>query len=120
VHGRSTRSLDRMISITERAKQYLNDHPRADGTVHMLHVHWDRGISDNRRAASGGENEWSHTGPRGWCLEVFGHRLEKGVDDLELVAPGVYAEAISIGGPQFPGGVVDVEGDKLVFKAHAV
>ena len=106
-----------MISITDRAKEYLRGLP-LEGRVWVVIVQWDRGESDNKRSAVG-DVIWEHSGPRGWTVEVGGYATNSVPEEWgQPVAPGVYVDLLTHGQP-FPGGAIDFENGHLFLREHA-
>lgn len=109
-----------MISITARALARLDTLPSAEGSEgRVLQIRWDRGDADNLRGPDG-KNTWIHTPPRGWQVDVFGESLEVLSKRPELQRFGhcVFVQPWLLPNPPFPGGVIDIEDDTVVFKAN--
>jgi hypothetical protein len=110
-----------MVTLTQRAQDRLTSHaPAAAGMAWVIHIRWDRGDVE-KVSDSTGEVTWKREPPRGWCVDLFGDALESLAmqPQLERPAPGIFVQPWLLPNPTFPSGEIDVEGDQLIFRAHA-
>lgn len=109
-----------MINITAAALARLDTllgDEGGDGLV--LQIQWDRGDADNLRGPDG-KTTWIHTPPRGWQVDVFGESREllSKRPELQRLGHRVFVQPWLLPNPPFPGGVIDIEDDDIVFKAN--
>jgi hypothetical protein len=108
-----------MISITAEALARLDTLSSAEGSEGiLLAIRWDRGDADNLRGPDG-KSTWIHTPPRGWQVDVFGDSVEvlSKRPELQRFGRRVFVQPWLLTNPPFPGGVIDLEDDNIVFKA---
>jgi hypothetical protein len=109
-----------MITISDRALARLDTMVSGNGLDGiLLAIRWDRGDADNVRAHDG-NTTWIRTPPRGWQIDVFGDSLEvlSKWPELQGFGPRVFVQPWLLPNPPFPGGVIDLEEENIVFKAN--
>ena len=123
MHGRSTRSLDRMITLSQEAIAVIEKYVGMGEPMDwFLIISWKQGGGDNRRTENGGV-AWERTPHEGWVVELGAWSPNKVPPD---VGTPLYRDVrlliqdqVPAPGP-FPGGEVYVEGDTLKVRTHAI
>lgn len=110
-----------MVTITTDAREWLEAHqPSESEHAWLLDISWDRGDADHVRDAEGQWN-WQRTPPRGWVVDIFGASIDALAAQLQLErhGPRLFVQPWLLPSPAFPDGVIDLDGDSLVFRANA-
>jgi hypothetical protein len=109
-----------MITITDRALTRLDTMASGNGLDGiLLAIRWDRGDADNVRGPDG-KTTWIRTPSRGWQVDVFGDSVAvlSKWPELQRFGSRVFAQPWLLPNPPFPGGLIDLEDDNIVFKAN--
>ena len=122
VAGRSTRSLDRMVTLSPEAIAKIEQFVTSEEPMEwFLVISWKKGAADVRRASSGAV-DWDRKPDEGWVAELGGWKPGKVPPDegtplyrdVRLLVEHRFAPR------PFPGGEVYVEGDQLKVRPHAI
>ena len=122
VAGRSTRSLDRMVTITPEAIAKIEQLTLGGEPMDwFVIVSWGKGAADNRRGTDGGVT-WDIAPDEGWIADLAGWKpgkvpAEEGAalcGSVRLLVQNHFAP-----GP-FPGGEIYVDEDRLKVRVHAI
>jgi hypothetical protein len=108
------------IAISKSAVEFVHRRMREQEALWTIVIRWDSGPADNWRGADG-STVWSRPAKGLWAVALCHHPKEliptEFWDKLgEPLLPGVRVLANS----GFPGGIIDVQDDRLTLQATAV